>query len=235
MCDNFLLVKDAVDIIDVAKFYGISVNRHKKAICPFHNDHHPSLSFKNQRFKCFSCGEGGDVIDLVSFLTNAATPLDAVREINRSFHLGFDLDAPASDAAIQNARRQRKAAQERKRRFDEWENCAVIIFIAYLRFLRECRETYAPHSPEDDFHPLFLESLHKLDYTEYVFEEIFIISGTEERMKFLVDYAGMVRAIEQRLIQERVPYADRDEAFYNRLAPFAPVVVAGGAWNQKAA
>ena len=235
MSDNFLLVKDAVDIIDVAEFYGISVNRHKKAVCPFHDDHHPSLSFKNQRFKCFGCDEGGDVIDLVMLLTNAATPLDAAREINQSFRLGIDMDAPLSGEAIQRATRARWRERERKRRFEEWEHCAVLILIAYLRFLRECREEYAPQRPEDDFHPLFLESLHKLYYVEYVFEEIFITGGKDVIKKFLVDYAGMIRGIEQRLIQERVPYADRNEAFYSRLAPFAPVVFAGGVWNPKAA
>lgn len=235
MSDNFLLVKDAVDIVDVAEFYGVSVNRHKKALCPFHDDNHPSMSFKNQRFKCFSCDEGGDVIDLVKFLTNAETPLDAVREINRSFHLGIDLDVPVSDAAIRKARQQRQIAQARKEQAAEWERCAVIILNAYCRFLRKCRIKYAPRRPEDEFHPLFLESLQKLEYMEYVVESVFIAGSRDERLKFMKEYAGMIRKIEQRLIQERVPYADRDEAFYSSLAPFTPVVVTGGAWAQKAA
>ena len=54
----------ATPIEDVAKRLGIEVGRHK-ALCPFHQDRHPSLHFKNNRFKCFSCGESGDVIDLV--------------------------------------------------------------------------------------------------------------------------------------------------------------------------
>ncbi len=50
----------------VAERLGIRVTRHK-ALCPFHDDHHASLSFKVSRntFRCFVCGTSGGTIDLV--------------------------------------------------------------------------------------------------------------------------------------------------------------------------
>ena len=48
----------------VAERLGLRVVRHK-CLCPFHDDHHASLSFKNNKFKCWSCGESGDSISLV--------------------------------------------------------------------------------------------------------------------------------------------------------------------------
>ena len=61
-------VKDirAMPIEEVAMKMGIEVGRHK-ALCPFHQDRHPSLHFdiKRNRYKCFSCGASGNVIDLV--------------------------------------------------------------------------------------------------------------------------------------------------------------------------
>ena len=54
----------AMPIEEVVAKLGIEVGRHK-ALCPFHEDRHPSLHFKNNRFKCFACGASGDVIDLV--------------------------------------------------------------------------------------------------------------------------------------------------------------------------
>ena len=39
--------------------------KHHKALCPFHNDHSPSLTFKKNKYKCWSCGESGDTISLV--------------------------------------------------------------------------------------------------------------------------------------------------------------------------
>ena len=89
----FEIVKDSVDIVDAARRYGIEVSRNNKALCPFHDDHTPSLSFKGQRYKCFSCEVGGDVIDLVSRLTNLS-PLDTVRELNDAYRLRIDVDTP---------------------------------------------------------------------------------------------------------------------------------------------
>ena len=48
----------------VAERLGLRVERHK-CLCPFHDDHKPSLTFKGNRFKCWSCGESGGTIDLV--------------------------------------------------------------------------------------------------------------------------------------------------------------------------
>jgi hypothetical protein len=36
-----------------------------KALCPFHDDHNPSMSIKNNRYHCFACRASGDVIDFV--------------------------------------------------------------------------------------------------------------------------------------------------------------------------
>jgi hypothetical protein len=43
---------------------GVSVNGAGKALCPFHDDHHPSLQDYGTRFYCFGCGARGDVIGL---------------------------------------------------------------------------------------------------------------------------------------------------------------------------
>ena len=48
----------------VAERLGLQVKMHK-ALCPFHDDHHASMSFKKNKWKCWSCGESGDTIGLV--------------------------------------------------------------------------------------------------------------------------------------------------------------------------
>ena len=48
----------------VAQRLGIKVQHHK-ALCPFHSDHNPSMSFKGHKFICWSCGERGDSISFV--------------------------------------------------------------------------------------------------------------------------------------------------------------------------
>lgn len=55
----------SLPIESVAERLGLRVERHK-ALCPFHDDSHPSLTFSvsRNRFKCFVCDAHGGVIDL---------------------------------------------------------------------------------------------------------------------------------------------------------------------------
>ena len=63
----------------VAERLGLEVKRHK-CLCPFHNDHHASMSFKVSKntFRCFVCGASGGPIDLVMRYLNKPF-LDACR------------------------------------------------------------------------------------------------------------------------------------------------------------
>ena len=61
----------------VAQRLGLQVKQHK-TLCPFHDDSYPSLSFRKNKFKCWSCGESGDTISLVMKVLNKNF-LDACR------------------------------------------------------------------------------------------------------------------------------------------------------------
>ena len=85
----------ATPIEEVAEKMGIRVGRHK-ALCPFHDDRHPSLRFKGNRFKCFACGVSGDVIDLVMRYNNIGFK-EAVEWIDEECgHCTHDADAPCT-------------------------------------------------------------------------------------------------------------------------------------------
>lgn len=56
-------LRDALPIEGVAERLGLRVVRHR-CLCPFHDDHTPSMSFRNGRFRCWSCGASGDVFTL---------------------------------------------------------------------------------------------------------------------------------------------------------------------------
>jgi DNA primase len=47
-----------------------------KALCPFHDDHNPSLELNPERqsFKCWSCGVGGDIFDFVKNIEHVDFP-----------------------------------------------------------------------------------------------------------------------------------------------------------------
>ncbi len=62
-------IKQAIDIVALVGEY-LPLHRAGgkfKALCPFHDDHNPSLELNSERrsFKCWSCGAGGDVFDFV--------------------------------------------------------------------------------------------------------------------------------------------------------------------------
>ncbi|WP_288738631.1 CHC2 zinc finger domain-containing protein [uncultured Parabacteroides sp.] len=66
---NIDQIKSKVRIEDVAGGYVNLLRCGKlfKGLCPFHDDHHPSLIVdpQKQTFTCYACGEHGDVIAFV--------------------------------------------------------------------------------------------------------------------------------------------------------------------------
>jgi len=83
-------VKSAANIVDVVGDY---VTLHKagvnyKGVCPFHDDHTPSMvvSPSRQTFKCFVCGEGGDVLAFVQKM-EGCTFMEALESLCRRYHI----------------------------------------------------------------------------------------------------------------------------------------------------
>ncbi len=62
-------IRKKADIADIIQRYIPLVKKGKNfaAVCPFHDDHDPSLSISvdKQIYKCFVCGEGGNVFNFV--------------------------------------------------------------------------------------------------------------------------------------------------------------------------
>lgn len=155
----FEIVKENVNLREAAELYGIDVNRYGKALCPFHNDRHPSLLVADDHYYCFACGEHGDVIDFVSRLFQLS-PYDAARKLMADFHLSPD--KPPSAAAL-HAKRIRTEAQQ----LMENERLCFSVLSDYVRVLRDWRVRYSPQSPDEPVHARFTEACHKLDETEY--------------------------------------------------------------------
>ena len=199
----FAIIKGSVDILDAAGRYGLEVNRHKKALCPFHNDNNPSLSFKWQRFKCFACGAGGDVIDLVSYLANT-TPLETVRELGLTYGLRIDPDKPAPTNEVMGRTRQ----QAEKKAFSQWIKDAGFTLAYYYRLLSDWRGKYAPKAPDDELHPRFIESLHELDYIEYLLDAVFTDSAPHKQTAVYKQFHQMIDRLAQCLSKERDAYAE---------------------------
>ena len=87
-------VKSKNDIVDVIGSY-INLNDKNKALCPFHDDHSPSFSVHpdKQIYKCFSCGESGNVITFVEkFL--GITFQEAIKTLADRAGIKIDINVP---------------------------------------------------------------------------------------------------------------------------------------------
>ena len=132
----FEIVKYGVSCREAAEQYGVEVNHCGMALCPFHNDRHPSLYVADDHYYCFACGEHGDVIDFAAKLF--ALPLyEAAQKLAADFHL--TPDKPPSAAALHAKRIQTEAQQLR-----ENERLCFSVLSDYARVLRNWKVRYAP-------------------------------------------------------------------------------------------
>ena len=112
---------------DVAKFYGLQINRSGMACCPFQEERTPSLKVYDDHFYCFGCGATGDC-------TWLKTSGDTLSE--------------------------------------------------YLTRLAKWNKIYAPKNFLEQPHPLFVESLTKRNYIEYLSEVLTYGSDKEKRQLY---------------------------------------------------
>ena len=88
-------IRNSADIVDVIGHYIPLVKKGKgyTALCPFHDDHDPSLSISQDKqiYKCFVCGNGGNVFSFVSNFKKIPFP-QAVSEVATIIGKPIDID-----------------------------------------------------------------------------------------------------------------------------------------------
>ena len=100
-------VKEQLNIRQVVEHYGFKVNRGRQFVCPFHNDHKPSASIKNDYFHCFVCGAGGDLITFTAKYLGMSN-IDACKELVREFGLDIDISTAEERKAQYIAEHKRR-------------------------------------------------------------------------------------------------------------------------------
>lgn len=93
--DDIKAIRQQADIVDVMSRYITLEKKGKdyKAICPFHDDHDPSLSISTDKqiFKCFVCGTGGNVFTFLQKIENISF-LEAVCKVAELIHYPLHMD-----------------------------------------------------------------------------------------------------------------------------------------------
>ena len=105
-------IKDSLDIVEVISRFVVlkKAGRNFQGLCPFHNEKTPSfvVTPDKQIFKCFGCGEGGDVITFLQKINNQ-TFAEVIEE--QAGLLGIELPRKNLQASNQNK-------QEKERLYD---------------------------------------------------------------------------------------------------------------------
>ena len=172
----FGTVKASINTREAAARYGVEVNRHGKALCPFHNDRHPSLFVDDDHYHCFACGEHGDVIDFTAKLFGLKS-YEAAQKL--AYDFGITQDKPPDKAMRKKLNRKSEA-----QRLRENEKLCFSALLEYMKLLQEWKRLYAPRSPEDTQDDRFVEACHKLDYVEYLVD-LLIMGDSHERTEVI--------------------------------------------------
>ena len=188
----FEAVKQSVTTRQAGEHFGIRVGRNGMCVCPFHADKNPSMKV-DRRFHCFGCQADGDVIDFVSRLKNVS-PKEAALMLAQDFSIPYEDREPPG-------RRKPKPRQETpEQRFCRMERYCFRVLSDYYHLLRRWKRDYAPKTPEEEWHPLFVEALQKQSHVEYLLD-VLLSPDMEERAVLIVDYGKEVSNLERRMAE----------------------------------
>ena len=172
----FATVKTSINTREAVARYGVEVNRHGKALCPFHNDRNPSLFVDDDHYHCYACGEHGDVIDFTAKLFGLKL-YEAAQKL--AYDFGITQDKPPTKAMQEKQNRKSEA-----QRLRENEKLCFSALLEYMKLLQEWKRLYAPRTPEDKHDGRFVEVCHNLDYVEYLVD-LLIMGDSYERKEVI--------------------------------------------------
>ena len=162
-------IKGRLTLPEIARHYGFTPNRQGRIPCPFHNGKDPNLGLKDRYYNCFVCGAKGDAIKFVQELFGLNFS-DTISKINSDFSLGLPIgqrigrrkQLEMERLAFQRKQKAKQEEAERKQiedaylaAFDEWKR------------LDDNKRNYAPKTPSEPLHPLFVEALKNIAGAEY--------------------------------------------------------------------
>lgn len=133
-------IKQNTNLCDVLSERGIRVNR-GMASCPFHgDDRHPSMRVYKDGYRCFTCGDYGDVIQFV-MKYDGVDFKTAFTSLGGTYAKISDKQRKMAEIKRQDARRQRERKEKSDRGF-KFQLSRAITTCSYVI------ELYEPFSDE---------------------------------------------------------------------------------------
>ena len=101
--DEIISIQRKANIVDVVSDYVALTKKGKNyfGICPFHDDHNPSMSVSNEKqmYKCFVCGNSGNVFNFVMEYEKISF-IEAVKKV--ADKIGISLDIKSKSKTVIN-------------------------------------------------------------------------------------------------------------------------------------
>lgn len=195
--------KNNLDIVSIIESAGIELKKQGQrhvSLCPFHAEKTPSFYvFQDQRFKCFGCGEHGDVIDFVQKQYGLSF-LDALK------HLGIEYGelSVEAKAGIQRRKRERREKQG----FKEWEQAASAELHLLISSTKKVLKTIQTLSDFEQIGSLF----HSLTFWESCLQ-VLIHGDKKEKRRLYMDCVVTGEYQEERLWNDDFNYLKWLEKF----------------------
>ena len=137
-------IKSRLKMPEVLRYYGFDIKR-GRIPCPIHSGSDRNCGVKDEYIHCFVCGATVDVIGFEMQYFNLDFP-KAISKLNGDFRLGLPIWKKID---------RRTQLEMNKAAFDEWKR------------LDDNKRNYAPKSPTEPLHPLFVEALKNIAGAEY--------------------------------------------------------------------
>ena len=161
-------IKSRLRMPEVLRYYGFDIKR-GRIPCPIHHGDDRNCGVKDEYIHCFVCGATVDVIgfEMQYFSLDF---MKAISKLNDDFILGLPIgqsidrrkQLEMERLAFQRKQKSKQEEAERQQledayweAFDEWKR------------LDDNKRNYAPKTPTDPLHPLFVEALKNIATAEY--------------------------------------------------------------------
>lgn len=124
-------IKKNISMFDIARKYGIKVNKSGFCRCIFHNEKTPSMKLYKDSFYCFSCQKSGDIFSFVQQINGI--------DFKTAFQsLGGTYEKPtfSSQLAIYHANKkkeERARATEKLRKRKELNNMLIDVYRDFMQ------------------------------------------------------------------------------------------------------
>lgn len=166
--DAVQIIKDRLTMREVLLHYGYEPKR--RMPCPIHQGKDLNFEVKNKSWRCYSHCGSGDIISFVQKLFGLSFP-DTLKKIDLDFGLNL-YGEHTFDELRRSHYKQKQIEAERERKKQEKQQAESEYWAVFDEWKRldDNKRNYAPKTPDEEWHPLFIEALQKLPYQEYLLD-----------------------------------------------------------------